>query len=423
MKKSLLLFAWVLCLGMFTACSDSDDPVIPGEGLLAKTYTSADGLTISVNGNAVVGKTAAFAPGTDGNANITLAGENFNIGELIGSLMPGRAEAAGLEIPTTGVLPGSPSVTIPVTLIGDINDCTFEGTSETEYCTFAYSGRVSEAAMDIKLTDVKLKNKTLAGSKWTVPTYAFDNETYEWTGTQNVRIVWESSRGIDIMGTGDPEYETPVSGLLGLMLMMNIIENPTDPDGEKLTVYSMMNVILKEVSFGEDGNVSATYLDLKTGKTMQSPAGLASYVMTDDNNLRLFLNPQAIVANTVNAAKSGRALDISTVVEGLLGNVVPMVSNGVPVKIGQAVDNMAGTVYEDPAVKSFYLGTETLLPIVKAVGPVIADPDVVQQIVDAASQDPDMGSMAPMLEGILKSLPAVIEGTTKIEVGINLVKA
>lgn len=422
MKKSLKLFVWALCLGLFTACS-SEDPIVPGEELVGKTYTSAEGLTLSVDGNAVVGKTAAFAPGTNGNATITLAGESFNIGEYVGAIPALSSRVANMEVPTSGVLPGSSSVTINVTLVGDATNCTFEGTSETEFCTFTYSGRISDAALDIKLADVKLKNKTLAGTKWNIPKYVFNNDTYEWEGVQNLRVVWESSRGIDLMGSGNPEYETPVSGLIGLMLMMNLVENPTDPTGEKLTLYSIMNVVLKEVSFSEDGNVYAKYMDLKTGNIMQSPAGVATYVVTEDNNLRLFLNPQAIVANTINAAASSCALDLSAVVGSLLEIVAPMVQNGVPVKIGQAVDNMAGTAYEDPNVKSFYLGTETLLPIIKVLGPVIADPEVRQMIIDAASQDPEMGSMASMLEGILKSLPAVIDGTTKIEAGVNLLRA
>ena len=41
-------------------------------------------------------------------------------------------------------------------------------------------------------------------------------------------------------------------------------------------------------------------------------------------------------------------------------------------------------------------------------------------IVEAAKQDPTMGGMADMLPSILKTLPEIVDTTSKVEIGINL---
>ena len=102
--------------------------------------------------------------------------------------------------------------------------------------------------------------------------------------------------------------------------------------------------------------------------------------------------------------------------------LIPMLTQGVPVGYGKAITNGEGDLNEDPNIKSFYLGTKTLLPILKAFKPLLSDEDFINSIVEEASKDPEMGSMAGMLPQIFASLPAIIDTTTKIEIGINLKK-
>ena len=71
---------------------------------------------------------------------------------------------------------------------------------------------------------------------------------------------------------------------------------------------------------------------------------------------------------------------------------------------------------------SVYANTEFILPILKAVAPIFNDEEVRQTIMNLAGQNEDFAAMAPMLDGILKSVPDVVEGTTKIEAGIILTK-
>ena len=97
-----------------------------------------------------------------------------------------------------------------------------------------------------------------------------------------------------------------------------------------------------------------------------------------------------------------------------------MLQNGIPVHYGKRLTDDQDNETEIENELSFYLGTETLLPILKLAAPLLSDEDIINAIVDAASKDPNMGMMAAMLPNILKQLPKSIEKTSKVEIGINL---
>lgn len=406
-------------MATFASCSNDDDPVIaPGSSLEEKTYTTAEGLTLNFNGSPLIGKTATFTPAADGTATVTLAGEPLDMATIMDALTKAENDQPALALPTAGVLPGSPAVVIPVELKGDADNCTFDGKGETDYCTYSYSGTATADAFEFNLTDVKLKNTSLAGT-WTLPELYEVNPDWgtEEPNMYNVaRVIWESEKGIEII----PGWPMPIETIVGMTLVMPIISNGED----MVSPIEMLTTVLKSVTFSEDGNVTAEYLDTKdlTKGVIKSPAGIAQYVITSEGNLRLFLNPAAIIANTVAATKgrSTRAADVSMIVENLMQQVIPMLSQGIPVNYGKAIANAEGEMNEDADTMSFYLATETLLPLLKAVAPLLADEDFVNSIVEEARKDPNMGGMADMLPTILQSLPEIIDSTTKIEVGINL---
>ncbi len=418
--KLFYLVAMAGFMATFTSCSnnENEDPIPPGSSLTQKTYTVADGLTLSYNGTPLLGKIATFTPGKDGKATVTLAGEPLNIEEIIGAITKDEQNTPTSTLATAGVLPGSLVVTIPVELKGNADRCTFSGMGETEYCTYSYSGSATAVAFEFNLKEVKLKNTSLVGT-WTLPNLKSVNPDWD-TEEPNIynvaRVVWESEKGIELM----PGWSMPMETIVGLALVIPMIG-----EGESMvSPVEMLTIMLKSVTFAEDGNVTAEYIDSNNPSkgVVKSPAGLAQYVITSEGNLRIFLNPAAIIANTVAAtkARSTRATDISSIVESLMQQFIPMLSEGVPVKYGKAISDAEGNLSQDSSVMSFYLGTETLLPLIKAVAPLLADEDFVNSIVEGAKKDPNMGYMADMLPSILQSLPEVIEKTTKIEVGINM---
>lgn len=415
MKKHFALALAVMGTAfVFTSCSDDkDDPIVPGESLVAKTYTASEGLVLNVDGTATTGQTVDFTPATDGTAKLTIKGEALDITSLIPD-MSARDAAPALSFPTSCVIPGSAEASFTVTLTGDADKATFTGSSDTEYCTFSYSGEVSKDAMTLNLSDIKLKDTSMAG---TYNTHAYEDKIFN-----ELRAYWVSDKKIEVFGS-----EMDVNAVINVAFALTKLEF-----GDKtLPIPALLPEVLKSVTFGEDGSITAKYTDTEVEgmPVKDSPKGLARYVVKDDHTLLVFLDPQAIIATAMSAASKSRAIDINALLEGLITNVVPMLANGVPVNYGARMSDLLlndGTyspVYDtDANAVSFYLGTETLLPILKTLSPLFTDEDVIQAIVDAASQDPDMGIMAGMLPNILKSLPAVIDGTSQIELGINLYK-
>lgn len=419
--KFIYALAIAGALSTFTSCSD-DDPA-PGSSLEQKTYSSDD-LTLNFNGAPLIGKTVTFTPGNDGKGTVTLAGESLDPSQILDMITRAAADDQPTRtIPTAGVLPGSPSVSIPVELKGDANNCTFEGTNETEYCTYSYSGSVTADNFEFNLSDVKLKNTSLAGT-WTFPESkgsVYNVARIEWDYNSLVHTQFSLMPGV----VPPTNIDASLEWFIRLALVMPMIKLNEDEDTAK-SPLDVLTTVLKSVTLGEDGNVTAEYLDTKTGEIVTAPTGIAQYVVSSNNTLRLFLNPAAIIANSVSNTKTNtRAADFSILVEGLMTELMPMLTDGIPVNYGAAIpdpDAWDESEITNGDATAFYLGTETLLPIFKALLPLFSDEEFIKSLVEEASKDPSMGMFSSSLEGILKSLPEVIKNTTKVEIGINLKK-
>ena len=118
----------------------------------------------------------------------------LDLNDLTGSI-PTKAVMPG--IPTPSMIPGSSSVSIPVELSGDANNCTFSGNGESTYCTFSYDGTLTADKLSLSISELKLKNTSIAG------TYAAPENIYI-TGDQQValnkvmRIIWEADSTIEV---------------------------------------------------------------------------------------------------------------------------------------------------------------------------------------------------------------------------------
>lgn len=403
-KKLLYLFTAVAMTGVMTACSSDDDKDVMA------TFTGED-LMLSINGADPMGKMVVFVPGADTNhAMLNLTGMPFDISGLSRADIP-----ADMTIPTPGIIPGSPEYVLNITMKQEGPGRSFSGKEANDYCTFDYSGVLysNHDKLRIEITNVLLKNTTLVG-KWIVPTVD------EWTGEGNpVHFVWESDKvpAIDMFGTGNP-YPMPINTIVNLALVMPTIQAGVDPNGNPVMVNvpTMLSTMLKDVTFKYNGNIVATYLeaeDVAAGPKV-SPEGLAQYVVSASDTLRLYLNPQAIMA----AASRSRATEEATnvlvgklmpVLMPMLPELTPMVAQGIP--LAYKLDG------NDLCV---YLGTDFLLPLLKKVAPLFKDPEFVEALMQLMSSDPTFGSMAGLMQGVLADMPEIIEKTTLIEAGINL---
>lgn len=398
MKKNLFyyLFAVICSVTLFTSCSDDDDEKMVNP-VPQTTFTGENGLQLTYNGAPMPGKKVTFTPDATNaqKATLRLEGE-FDLNGILGKAKSAAARE-DVSMPTApGVLPGSPVVTLPVDLTINGDKCSFAGTSETDYCTFSYKGEVSAGAMELALSEVKLKNAKLAGMTWKLKPYDKEDPNE----TDPIYLVWEVEKKVfDFL---------PIESVLKLALRMKLIAAGAD---HKVSATEMLGTVLQDVTFMEDGNIVATYKDAANGGTewTKSPVNLAQYVVENDNQIKVFLNPAAIIAAVNNA---GRAVDVQTVIQQTIQMLYPMLVNGVPVAFEQTEDAL-----------SVYLNTELLLPLLKTlVVPLLSDEEVVAMLVELMKKDPDFSEMADLAEPMLKAFPEIIESTTKVEIGLNFVK-
>lgn len=398
MKKNLFyyLFAVICSVTLFTSCSDDDDEKMVNP-VPQTTFTGENGLQLTYNGAPMPGKKVTFTPDATNaqKATLRLEGE-FDLNGILGKAKSAAARE-DVSMPTApGVLPGSPVVTLPVDLTINGDKCSFAGTSETDYCTFSYKGEVSAGAMELALSEVKLKNAKLAGMTWKLKPYDKEDPNE----TDPIYLVWEAEKKVfDFL---------PIESALKRALRMELIAAGAD---HKVSATEMLGTVLQDVTFMEDGNIVATYKDAANGGTewTKSPVNLAQYVVENDNQIKVFLNPAAIIAAVNNA---GRAVDVQTVIQQTIQMLYPMLVNGVPVAFEQTEDAL-----------SVYLNTELLLPLLKTlVVPLLSDEEVVAMLVELMKKDPDFSEMADLAEPMLKAFPEIIESTTKVEIGLNFVK-
>lgn len=391
MKKNLFyLFALICSMSLFTACSDDDDdkvvcPVPQTE------FTVATGLNLTYNGGTMLGKKVTFTPDASDatKATLVLAG-NLDLSGIL------TREAASGSF-GAGVFPGSPVVTLPVTLNIQGDECSFSGTSETDYCTFDYAGKVTASSLKLDLTNVALKNSALSGTTW-VPTPL--NSDYP---EEPIHLIWESNKEV-MPGS-------PIQSILMSALHMPLIDAGGD---DKVNVEDMLCSVLHDITLGADGNISASYVDAAQGGTsvVKTPANVAQYVVLSETQMKVYLNLDAIIANVKRLGSSTKAIDMSEILSQAVTSLLPLVTDGVPL-----------TYKKNEGKLKAYLNTDLLLPLMKnIVAPLFSDEEFVNMLIEAMKADPDFGSMAGMAE-MLKGLPEIINETTCLEVGLNLTAA
>lgn len=401
MKKNLFyyLFAVICTIGLFTSCSDDDEKVV--NPIPQTTFNSENGLQLTYNGAPLLGKKVTFTPDATEATKATLRLEGEF--DLAGILKGQRSNMTSPTVP--GVFPGSPVTTLSVDLSINGNQCTFSGVSETEYCTFSYAGKVTAGTMDLSFTDVTLKNTALAGTVWKPTPLA---NTEDGGMDEPIHFVWKSGTKAAIEIFGHPS-EIEINDLLLLALRFPLFD---DGSGDRVSVEQMLCSVLKDVTLGADGNIVATYMDAANGGTewVTSPSNMAQYVVTGDNQLLLFLNPQAIMANVDNVEKSVRTVDVGAILQQAIAELYPMLINGVPLTYTKEGNRM-----------KVFLGTDLLLPLMKnIVAPLFEDEEFLNMVIEAMKSDPQFGGMAGMMVPTLKLLPEIIKNTTQLEIGLDL---
>lgn len=260
--------------------------------------------------------------------------------------------------------------------------------------------------MDLSFTDVTLKNTALAGTVWKPTPLA---NTEDGGKDEPIHFVWKSGTKAAIEIFPGYPSEIEINDLLLLALCFPLFD---DGSGDRVSVEQMLCSVLKDVTLGADGNIVATYMDAANGGTewVTSPSNIAQYVVTGDNQLLLFLNPQAIMANVDNVEKSVRTVDVGAILQQAIAELYPMLINGVPLTYTKEGNRM-----------KVFLGTDLLLPLMKnIVAPLFEDEEFLNMVIEAMKSDPQFGGMAGMMVPTLKLLPEIIKNTTQLEIGLDL---
>ena len=379
MKKNLFVYllAALTLGGVFTSCSDNDDPtpeptpkpevVCP---IAETTFNALNGLTLNYSGQPMEGKVVKFSPNASDatKATLELAGENFS---FMGS--PEKAIA--------GVIPGEITTTINVDLTIDGDKVSFQGKDEKEGRIIEYKGEATKQSMALNL-DV------------TMPINDFTGKTFSLAEpAKAIAIHWDADKFAFSGGTWE------IQGVIGMMMMMVKIEGHTLPE--------CLAAVFSEVTFLPDGNIQAKYKKgLADGEWQTSPINIATYVVKDGKIL-LYVNPMQIKAIT----KSTKGL--TEVLGDLMGTMGHLLENGVPVSFEEKEGQLA-----------VYLDETVLLPILKQVKPLFEDPAFVEMVMNLLKQKApaEMASMLPLLKPVLDAFPNIIDTTRDMYFGINMVE-
>ena len=345
--KNRFLVMLMAGMALFSACNDDDDDKNP---------------PVDLNGT--------YAAGTERDLALTYSDALF----LGKSMEFSSADNQTATVKLLGVVPGESETTFSnVALDGIDSTFTFTAEDKTDARTVNLTGTIKKGLLSTSVK-VAFADHDLLG-KWNLA----DNSP--------IHFIWEAEEGTVIsidLGGSEPLVLTPaqVAGLVSAILP------------------SMLKDYLQDVSFLQDGNISATYNAAQATEEntepeplwKASPLNLAHYRVADAV-CTVYPNLEMIMYQ-VQQDQAGRAdNNTSSILEQLL-------ASGVPVHF-TAVENGATTVYID---LEFINQLATLLPLVSGL-------------------IPSDNEMAALILPVLEQLPDVLAKTTKLEIGLNLVAA
>lgn len=371
MKKSFLYLFTVLCtLNMFTACSDDDDSKDPN-GLEVNATYSGENLDLKYSDVALLGKEISFETKDGKTATLTMKG-TFDM-SVINGLINGGSKSALIPNLVPGVIPGEITTTIsnvPLTLSGE--KYTFEGTDSGNGREVKYTGSVKKDKLVLSL-NVTMPKNDLTGN-------------WKLAAQQPLNLVWSAGDAtIDLSGLGI----SGISGPIPVSMAAPMIGQFAGP---------MLHQVLKSISYGEDGNITARYMKKGASDWQSSPLNLAQYYIKN-NKLYVQLNIAQILA-TVEANKSKADIGSSEILKFLeaIKLIAPYLSDGVPLSYSVSNGTAQVTLGYDVLGKLFAL---------------LTDEDLSGLI---------LGKLPDNFKAVMAQIPGILEKTDDVNVTLILQK-
>lgn len=390
MKKSFLVLFGAVMLAMtaLTSCSKESEKIVAP--VKSETqFSDLSGLKLTVNGREMTGCSVNYIPDANAGdkASMIVTGEIVQIPELLSSLISGidlGGTKAVRTSTTSNVLPGAPALNLDVTLDVSGDAGSFQGEGATDYCTFSYKGTVSSSKLVLNLSNVSMKNKALQNTIWR-PAAAGKN--------------WGNTIGI----SSDSQLGSLIEMLLQLI--------PVDiPEGQG-NLEQALCAVLRSLEFYDNGEWTVSYLESwKTMSYTNVPRGCLNYVVTGDNEMRVFLSVGDILrlSEQIKAAKGTKAGEdnvLTQLVEVVSGLVANALTDGIKINFEQNGDNLRLTFDSD-----------LIMEIVTLLSTALSDQTIQAMLLGALGDDP---MVAMLLPGLLQSLPGMVASTSTLNLSVN----
>lgn len=199
------------------------------------------------------------------------------------------------------------------------------------------------------------------------------------TGTGSVVLKWEGSEDatITIPGLIDDPY--PIKDAISMAPML---------------LNSQLSSVLKDVTFNEKGQISATYKEEADDNDWKVANDYATYKVVNENKITLFLNTTKITEDIDDAQE-----------KAMVAGMLDQFKTGIPVHVSYPATNKV----------QFYVDKDFVAPIITMLYAQVNK-------IPITGMDKDDLAKFMILKSVVNQLPTIMEKTTKFEAGIELIK-
>lgn len=219
------------------------------------------------------------------------------------------------------------------------------------------------------------RNEKIEGT-WKVQEASFDANG---NPTGSVVLNWEGSEDatITIPGLIDDPY--PVKDAIKMAPML---------------LNSQLSSVLKDVTFNEKGQISATYKEEADDNDWKVANDYATYQVVNENMITLFLNTAKITEDIDDAQE-----------KAMVAGMLDQFKTGIPVHVSYPATNKV----------RFYVDKDFVAPIIAMLYAQVNQ-------IPTTGMDKDDKAQFMILKSVVNQLHTIMEKTTKFEAGLELIK-
>ena len=218
-----------------------------------------------------------------------------------------------------------------------------------------------------------------------------DNNENDFNRNEKIEGTWkvQEAGSVVLNWEGSDDATITIPGL---------IDEPWPVKDAISTVSPMLNIqlssVLKDVTFNEKGQISATYKEEADDKDWKVANDYATYQVVNESMITLFLNTAKITADIDDAQE-----------KAMVAGMLEQFKTGIPVHVSY------------PAADKVYFSVDK-----DFVAPIITMLYAQVNQIPTEGMDKDDLAQFLMLKAIVNQLPAIMEKTTTFEAGLELMK-